>query len=106
RGTRARLCRRTKTHASRGDDPFAGAAPPAYVRPAESLRAFVVLTFPRPTGAFAERDARCGAAAAVARALGHRAFIPHPYPITPYHDDYVAHVDLEQQARERAPGGL
>src|SRR5262249_42268940 len=55
---------------------------------------------------FAERDARCGAAAAVARALGDRAFIPHPYPVTPYHDDYVAHVDLVQQARERAPSGL
>jgi hypothetical protein len=105
--TAATLLRQNKIHAYAGHDPFAGGAIPAYVRWAESLRAFVVLTFPRPAGAFAEREARCAAGAAVARALGERApFVSYPYPVTPYHDDYVAHVDLVQQARERPAGAL
>ena len=103
----ATLLRQNKIHAYAGPDPFGGGAIPAHVGWAESLRAFVVLSFPRSTGAFAEREARCAAGAAVARALGARApFVPHPYPVTPYHDDYVAHVDLVQQARERGAGTL
>jgi hypothetical protein len=105
--TAAALLRQNKIHAYAGGDPFADGAVPAHVRLTESLRGFVALSFPRPAGAFASADARCGAGAAVLRALAGRApFVAHPYPITPYHDDFVAHVDLVQKARDRAAGAL
>src|SRR5204862_24311 len=105
--TGAALLRQNKIHAYAGGDPFAGGAAPAHVRFTESLRGFVVLSFPRAVGAFAGADARCAAGAAMLRALAGRApFVAHPYPITPYHDDYVAHVDLVQKARDRVAGAL
>ena len=105
--TAAALLRQNKIHAYAGGDPFAGGAAPAHVRFTESLRGFVVLSFPRAVGAFAGADARCAAGAAMLRALAGRApFVAHPYPITPYHDDYVAHVDLVQKARDRVAGAL
>ena len=104
-GRAAALLRQKKIHAYAGGDPFAGGAAPAHVRWAESLDGFVVLSFPRPAGAFAEAEARCAAGAAFLRALGARApFVVHPYPVTPYHEDYVLHYDLVQRARDRAPG--
>ena len=45
---------------------------------------------------------RCLAARAVAEALatapGYR---PHPYPVTPYHPDYLQHADLAAAASAR-----
>jgi hypothetical protein len=84
-----------------GADPFPAGAPEK-IRYAESLRGWTVLTFPRPQG---DAAARCGAGAAIVRALGARApFVAYPWPVTPYHDDYVHQYDLAQRARERAPG--
>src|SRR6267143_6576435 len=103
--TAATLLRQHRIHAYAGGDPFAAGAVPAHVRRAQSLRGFVVLTFPRAAGAFAEPEARCAAGAALSRALGGRAgFVAHPYPVTPYHDDYVSHADLAQKARDRGTG--
>jgi len=86
-----------------GADPFPAGAPEK-IRYAESLRGWTVLTFPRPQG---DAAARCAAGAAIVRALGARApFVAHPWPVTPYHDDYVQQYDLAQRARERAPGAV
>jgi len=88
-------------HAYVGADPLAGATSEK-VRYAESLRGWVVLTFARLSG---EPEARCAAGAAIVRALGARApFVAHPWPVTPYHDDYVHQYDLAQRARERTGG--
>ena len=101
----AALFRKNALHAWVGGDPFAPGAAPPDTRWAESLRGFVVLTFPRAAGAFADADSRCAAGMQVARALGERApFIVHPYPVTPLHDDYLVHADLVQKAREQAAG--
>jgi hypothetical protein len=84
-----------------GADPFPDRAPEK-IRYVESLRGWVTLTFRRPQG---DAAARCAAGAAIVRALGSRApFIAHPWPITPYHDDYVLQYDLAERARERAAG--
>jgi hypothetical protein len=84
-----------------GADPFPAGAPEK-VRYVSSLRGWVVLTFRRPTG---EAAARCAAGAALVRALGARApFVAYPWPVTPYHDDYVHQYDQVQRARERAAG--
>ena len=88
-------------HAYAGADPFPAGAPEK-VRYAESLRGWVVLTFKRPAG---DAAARCAAGTALVGALGARApFVVHPWPVTPYHDDYVQQYDLAQRARERAAG--
>jgi hypothetical protein len=98
--TAAALFRKNQVHAYVGGDPFDAAAAPA-TRTIESLRGWVVLTFDRPGGAFADADARCDAAAQLARALGDRAgFVTHPYAVTPYHEDYVLHHDLARKTRE------
>jgi hypothetical protein len=103
-GTAAALLRRNALHAYVGGDPFAGGAAPD-TRWVESLRGWVVLTFERAAGAFAEPDARCAAAAKVARTLGERGgFVAHRYPVTPYHEDYVFHHDLAGNTREDAAG--
>jgi len=103
----AALLQQKRIHAYVGGDPFGKVAAPPYVRFVESLDGFVVLAFARTTGAFANAEARCAGAASVARALEGRApFVVHPYPVTPYHEDYVLHYDLAKRARERAPGPM
>jgi hypothetical protein len=99
------MFRKNTLHAWVGGDPFAPGATPPTIRWAESLRGFVMLTFPRATSAFADADSRCAAGAQVAQALGDAApFVVHPYAVTPFDDDYVFHADLIQKARERAAG--
>jgi len=83
-------------------DPFAGGAAPEHVVYAESLGPRVVLTFDRSTSAFRDAAARCAAAATFRKRLTSSAdFVVHPYPVTPYHDDYLFHVDLAEAARAR-----
>ena len=102
-GAAGPLLLKNALHAYAGADPLAGAPKNDKVRYAESLRGWVVLTFPRPSGS---AEARCAAGAAIVRALGPRApFVAHPWPITPYHDDYVQQYDLVERARERAGAG-
>jgi hypothetical protein len=98
--------RKTALHAYVGGEAV-DAAPAPETRTMESLRGWVVLTFARRAGAFADADGRCAAAAGLLRALGDRGgFVSHPYAVTPYHEDYVVHHDLAQKARERPPGRL
>jgi hypothetical protein len=105
--TAAALLRKNALHAYVGADPFAGSQAPAETGWVESLRGWVVLTFPRAAAGFADAEARCAAGLQVARALGAGApFVVAPYAVTPYHDDYVLHYDLAQKARERAPGRM
>jgi hypothetical protein len=97
----APLLLKNALHAYIGSDPL-DATPNEKVRHVESLRGWVVLTFPRPGG---DAEARCAAGAAIVKALGTRApFVAHPWPVTPYHDDYVQEYDLLQRARERGAG--
>ncbi len=85
-----------------GADPYPGRTEPPDVAAIDSLEAYVVLTV--NTGRFKDRDARCAAAQ---RAVGilaakHGAFVFAPYPVTPYHPDYLAHADLVTAARNAA----
>ena len=69
----------------------------------ESLRGFAVLTFNPASRAFADGRDRCAAAARLAPLLaGSRSdYVAYPYPVTPWHDDYVHHADLIEAARAR-----
>jgi hypothetical protein len=86
-------------HAYLGVDPFAGRPAPSTVAPAESLGAYVIVTLNPAARLPGDAGARCLAARAVAEALtttpGYRAY---PYPVTPYHPDYLQHADLAAAA--------
>lgn len=93
----------SKIHAYVGAEPaFAGPVPDS-VRPAESLGAFLVVRVNPDSPKAKGEPAACAVAATVLKALGAETpgFILHPYPVTPFHADYLHHVDRADAARER-----
>ena len=101
----APLLTKSSLHAYVGDDPFAGRTAPANIGAGESLASYVVITF-NPASPIAARQARCEDGARIIGALKPPAggsYVPHPYPVTPYHADYLQHFDLvDRRARELA----
>jgi hypothetical protein len=74
---------------------FAGRVPD-HVRSVTSLGAFLVLSFDTAAPAFASAEARCTAARGIASYIAREKvanFVFHPYPVTPFHSDYVHHLD-------------
>ncbi|MBI4409272.1 MAG: hypothetical protein HY561_06160 [Gemmatimonadetes bacterium] len=67
-----------------------------------SLGGYVVATFDRGAPQFAERAARCAAAPSLKGALG-AGQVWHPYPVTPFHADYLHHADRAEAARAATP---
>jgi hypothetical protein len=95
-------------HAYVGAAPSLAAPPPEHVRSAKSLGSFLVLSFGRAPQHLETAGARCAAARAILRDLGKEkteGFVFHPYPVTPYHADYLHHLDLVEAAREAVGGG-
>jgi hypothetical protein len=87
-------------HAYVGGDPFAGGRLPGSVSAVDSLGAFVVLTVNPAAPAARSRESRCELAARAIHGLAAApGFVPHPYPVTPYHPDYLEHFDLIQARR-------
>jgi hypothetical protein len=85
---------------------YAGGDLPETVDPAKigtviALGAYVVATLDRRI----DPAARCAKARALKGALG-EGYTWHPYPITPFHADYLYHADRAEAARgaEAAPG--
>ena len=100
--------RNGKLHAYIGADPFAGGRLPTNVTAVESLQGFLVVT-PAP-GTPGGIPSRCATVQRAGRRVGgpRAGYVPHPYPVTPYHADYLQHFDLAQAARksvETAPPG-
>ncbi|MBI2158374.1 MAG: hypothetical protein HYU26_15955 [Candidatus Rokubacteria bacterium] len=100
----ARLLAKSALHAYVGASPAPPPSGPARLAWAESLRSYVVLTFNRASAAFADGRERCAAAARLLPALaaGRGDWRFHPYPVTPWHDDYLHHFDLVEAAARRA----
>ena len=90
-------------HAYVGPQPHFAGPLPDFVRTVESLGSFVVVRI-NPQSPLA-RDAAsvCGATKRVVRALAAKPgkFISHPYPVTPFHGDYLHHADLAKAAKAR-----
>ena len=86
-------------HAYAGADPFAGRPLPPAVTRVESLGSYVVVTLNPALPTSGDAGRRCLAAQAVVGSLqpasGYRA---SPYPVTPYHPDYLQHADLAAAA--------
>ena len=96
----AALLAKNALHAYVGADPFAGSKAPAHIMQAESLAALVVLRFHASARLSAISSGRCATGAAVAKALTSvkSDLVVHPYPVTPFHADYLIHADLAENA--------
>jgi hypothetical protein len=80
---------------------FPGALP-AETHAVESLGSFIVVHV-NPDSTRAKDDASaCAVVGTVMRALAAQdEFVPHPYPVTPFHGDYLHHADLAAAAAAR-----
>ena len=87
---------------------YVGAAPsftgpvPEHVKQAQSLGSFLVLSFSSASPRYASAEVRCATARDILADLSKGKasdFVFHPYPITPYHADYLHHLDLIEAAR-------
>jgi hypothetical protein len=99
----AKLLAKNSLHAYVGGNPFAGGAVPPGLGHVESLGSYLVATFHTARGAMADRDARCASAGKLASSLAaaQGAYVFHPYPVTPFHMDYLHHFDLSESAKRR-----
>jgi len=88
-------------HAYLGTPPtFAGPAP-QHVKTVKSLGSFLVLTLDAASPRLASADARCAVARGILVGLREAqadGFVFHPYPVTPYHADYLHHFDRIEAA--------
>jgi hypothetical protein len=111
----AGLLRAGKLHAYAGELP-ALAPEQRGLGHIESLGAFIVIRLHPDSPLARDDDSACALSRAVLHELSARARPPliiHPYPVTPWHGDYLHHADLAEAARERllreqaaAPAGL
>jgi hypothetical protein len=86
-------------HAYVGANPFAAGAVPQDVGVFESFGAYVVVSV--DPAIVKDRAARCALADRVRARLARLKsddFVFHPYPVTPYHADYLAHFDRADAA--------
>jgi hypothetical protein len=96
---------KSRVHAYVGSDVFGGGLVPADATAVVSLYSFLVLTFDATYGRYAagsgDVESRCAAAGRTLRALapGGADFVPYPYPVTPYHADYLEQFDLARRTQ-------
>jgi hypothetical protein len=103
----APLLQKGELHAYVGTDVLAGRRDPADVRSLESFGSYVVVTMNSALPALARRESRCESALRIARALGpgQGLYVAHPYPVTPFDPDYLAHSDLVQARKKPYQAG-
>jgi hypothetical protein len=90
-------------HAYVGPPPHFAGSLPDFIRTVESLGSFVVVRINSQSPLARDQASVCGAAKRVIRALAAKPgeFIFHPYPVTPFHGDYLHHADLAKAAKAR-----
>ncbi len=96
-------------HAYLGAVPTLAEPIPDHVKSAKSLGTFLVLSFSPASKRFASAEDRCSAARglmAELRAAKVGGFIFHPYPLTPYHADYLHHLDRIAAAKAAVSAAL
>jgi hypothetical protein len=94
-----------KLHAYVGRAPAPTAAPPGAIGEVESLGSFIVVRVNPDSVIARDEAAACAAAGELARLIGMGAGAAdltfHPYPVTPFHGDYLYHDDRAEAARQR-----
>ena len=99
----ADLLREKKIQAYVGSKPRFTSALPDFVRTIDSLGSFVTVRVNPQSALMRKGPFACGVAAAVVRDMAGReaGLVFHPYPITPFHGDYLYHTDLADAAKAR-----
>src|SRR3989442_3980757 len=82
-------------HAYIGATPHFSEPPPAHVSPVVSLGTYLVVTFDGAAAQQWQQEQRCAVGQDLVSALaeGATTYVFHPYPVTPYHGDYLYHFD-------------
>ncbi|MFQ6018090.1 MAG: hypothetical protein ACE5KF_07820 [Kiloniellaceae bacterium] len=106
----AALFENNSLHAYIGATPRFGGRVPDHLKSVESLDSFLVLTLNPASDAFQQPASRCAAARGILAALAEQPkdIIFNPYPVTPYHSDYLHHADRIEDAKAavRAQGAI
>jgi hypothetical protein len=99
----ATLLRAGKLHAYVGEAPGATGDGVGAV---EFLGAFVIVTLNPSSLRAKDETTACATAAALLRDMTRMGigFVAHPYPVTPWHGDYLYHADRADAARQRFLG--
>lgn len=75
---------------------------PTSIRAVESLGSFVIVRLNPASPSARDKPAACAVVEAVVRDIaGKNLLVFHPYPVTPFHGDYLYHVDLAEAAKAR-----
>jgi hypothetical protein len=95
----------SKIQAYVGGAPGLPREPPDSISAVESLGSFVLVSI-NPDSPLARDDrSACTAAGLLLRTISQGAAVPdfvfHPYPVTPFHGDYLVHADLAEAAKAR-----
>jgi hypothetical protein len=103
----ADLLRNAKLQAYLGAEARFADALPASIRAVESLGSFVIVRI-NPERMAKDGRSACAVVEAIVRDMaGKDGFVFHPYPLTPWHGDYLYHVDRAEAEKVRlfsAPG--
>ena len=94
-------------HAYVGAVPSFAEAVPEHVKSAKSLGSILLLSFNAGSTRFTSADDRCAAARGLLTAMKEEraaGFVFHPYPVTPYHADYLHHLDRVEAAKAAVGG--
>jgi hypothetical protein len=92
-----------KIHAYVGTAPRFAEAPPASIDSIESLGSFLIVRTNQLSPRANDERSACAISDSIIRDLAGKspAFTVHPYPVTPFHGDYLEHVDLAEAAKAR-----
>ncbi len=96
-------------HAYIGAEPTFAGPVPSHVKSVKSLGSFLILSFNTASARYVSADARCAAARSILAVLSQdesAGFVFHPYPVTPYHADYLNHRDRIEAAKSVGGGSL
>jgi hypothetical protein len=75
---------------------------PASIRAVESLGNFVIVRINTDSPSAKEKASACAAVETIVHDMaGKTGFVFHPYPVTPFHGDYLYYADLAEAAKAR-----
>ena len=103
----ARLLAEGNIQAYVGSEPPFPRQRPESLQPVESLGSIVIVHINPDSPLAHDNASACSVARELVRDMAqrHSALIFHPYPVTPFHGDYLYHVDLAEAAKERVAAG-
>jgi hypothetical protein len=89
-------------HAYVGTAPRFSGEIPEHLKPVESLKSLIAVSVNPRSSRLQNREARCRAIGQGVTALATQPdVVIHPYPITPYHADYLGHADRVSPSKAR-----